>query len=343
MRARLQVLVLAAALGATVVPGAAAAADNKKSIPQQFSTAQDLHDKGRCDEALPMFRELFSATESPNARLYVARCLRNLGRLPEAYDEMSATLREATTRADSEAKYAGTRDAAATELALLERRIGKLIIAVANPPPGVEVSLDDTALPASRVGTPVAVRPGLRTVIVTAPGRDPVQREVNLSAGETKTVAVALKNEDEQGGLPPPPPAPDEPQRSGGGARIAGYVVAGLGVAGLGMFGVTGMMANSRFKTLEDECGGVRCTDPRYADTIDQGKTLDLLANIGLIAGASALTIGTAMIIFGGPSDADDSAPEDGRAPKPRRTAGTTAAGVSITPQGASARLAITF
>ena len=36
-----------------------------------------------------------TATESPNARIYVARCLRELGQWAAAYDEMHATMSRA--------------------------------------------------------------------------------------------------------------------------------------------------------------------------------------------------------------------------------------------------------
>lgn len=333
MRARLLALVLATALGAAAVPGVAAA-DDAADAAKQFATAQDLYDHGRHDEALPMFREALRATGSPNARLYVARSLRELGRLAEAYEEMSETLRDARARADTEPKYVPTRDAAASELALLERRVGRVIVAIANPPSGVTVSLNGNDLPVGRVGAPVAVMPGMISVSVEAPGREPVAREVTVSAGETKTVALALGGQKATGAPAPAPAAPDEAPRSGGGVRTAGFVVAGLGVAGMGLFAVTGLMANSKFKTLEEECGGVRCTDPKYADTIDSGKTLDLLATIGLIAGATGIAAGGAMILFGGPSSADDESARVHKGP---------AVGVSITPQGASVRGAFVF
>jgi hypothetical protein len=82
--------------------------------------------------------------------------------------------------------------------------------------------------------------------------------------------------------------------------RKAGFAVAGLGVAGMAVFGVTGFIAQNKFKTLEEECGSTRCTDIKYADVIDSGKTMALLANIGLGVGIAGIVGGGAMIIFGG-------------------------------------------
>jgi hypothetical protein len=176
------------------------------------------------------------------------------------------------------------------------------------------------------------VAPGERSITVTAPGRQSVDRAVNIGAGETKTVAVALQAGGGEGGEPGQGEgtAPDTGRRSGGGVRIAGFAVAGLGVAGMALFGVAGLMAESKYSTLEKECGAGPCADPKYQDTIDSGKTLDLLANIGLVAGAVGLAAGGAMIVFGGPSDDAPAAPAAG-------------AGVTVSPRGAMIRGAFVF
>ncbi len=337
MRAPLQVLLVAAALAAPIAPGVAAAG-KPPSTSEQYAAAEKLFDQGRYEEALALFREVHAASKSPNARLWVARTLRELGRLPEAYEEMSLTVREAGERAE---KYAPTRDAAASELAVLERRVGRVVIAIADAPSGVTVTLDGAELDASRVGEPIAVNPGKRTITVTAPGRDAVERSVVVSAGEIKTVALAIAGEETASGPTPEPTPPlqeeEEKKSSGGGVRTAGYVVTGLGVAGMALFGVAGLMANSKFKTLETECGGTRCTDPKYAETIDSGRTMDNLANVGLIAGAAGLVLGGAMIVLGGPSDDQEEASRG----RPRAPSATAA--ITFSPGGAGVRCAFTF
>jgi len=92
--------------------------------------------------------------------------------------------------------------------------------------------------------------------------------------------------------------------------------VLGLGVVGMGLFAFGGLQGNAKFETLQKECGSTRCTDPKYADVIESGKTMDLLANIGLGVGAVGLVAGTVMVIVGGPK------------PKPK----TTEASVFIGP-----------
>ena len=278
-------------------PAAPAATDAAK----QYEAGVALFDAKNFEGALVSFRQALDATGSPNARLYVARCLMALSRPVEAYDELAITAREAAARAESEPKYAQTRDAAAAELVLLEPKIGKLVIALADAPAGAAVTLDGAPVAASRLGAPIVVAPGNRVVEVTTPSRPKERREIVVGGGETKTIAVSFQRSAGSADPTAPPVVPDEPR--GGAVRTLGFVTVGVGVAGMVVFGVTGALSNNKFKTLEDECGSQRCTDPKYGDVVDSGKTLELVSNIGLIGGIVALAGGGAMILFGGPSE----------------------------------------
>jgi hypothetical protein len=291
----------------------------------EFTAGQKLFDAGRQAEALPHFRKAFAASNSPNARLMIARCLVALGKTAEAYEEMATTTREATARAESDAKYARTRDAAAAEMALLERRIGKLVVALAEPGAGAAVTLDGAPLGAERLGVPVAVQPGKMTIEATHAGDKPVRREVTIGAGETKTVAIAFTSAGAAPTAATSDTAPGEVKTQGGGVRIAGFVIAGLGVAGMGAFAGAGLAAKSKFSAVESECGSARCTDPKYGDVIDSGKALQTIANIGLGVGIAGIVGGALMIAVGGPS----------KAPLPAQ--------VEVGPNGAGLRFAGTF
>ncbi|MEO5726080.1 MAG: hypothetical protein ABI134_12500, partial [Byssovorax sp.] len=240
----------------------------------------------------------------PNARLMIARCLIALGKTAEAYEEMATTTREATARADTDPKYARTRDAAAAEMALLERRIGKIVVALAEPGAGAAVTLNGAPLSAERLGVPVAVQPGTMTIEATHAGDKPVRREITIGAGETKTVAIAFTSAAVPAVTTMPDTPPVEARPQGGGVRIAGFLVAGLGAAGMGAFIGVGLAAKSKFATVETECGNVRCTDPKYGSVIDSGKTLQTIANASLGAGIAGIVGGALMIALGGPSRA---------------------------------------
>jgi hypothetical protein len=274
---------------------------------ENFKKAQERFDANDYSAALELSRAALEATGSPNARLYVARSLRELGRLAEAYAELERTLQDAREAAKKDPKYGATRDSAAAELALLDSRVGKVIVALVGAPPGASVELNGKPLDPSRYGRPIAVEPGDVVVEGKRQGASPVVKQVSVKTGETQRITLVFDEtkgtETSPAPVPPPEPPHDEPtKKTGGGLRTAGYVVAGVGVVGLGVFAVTGSMARSKYNQLEDECGSKRCTDPKYADTVDSGKQLTTIANVGLAVGSVGLLAGGAMILFGGPS-----------------------------------------
>ncbi len=319
------------------------------SAKQLYASAQKLFDKGRYAEALVAFRQAHNASSSPNARLMIGHCLVALGKKAEAYEEMAATMREAAQLAEGDPKYAPTRDAAATQVAQLEPKVGKVIVEIQDRA-GVTVTLNGERLVPEKLGLPVAVDPGTTAVGAAHIDGRTVSRELSVKAGATERVTLTFSEARSAGGggaraTPAPlPPKPSEDQggedkKPGGGVRTAGFVVAGLGVAGMAVFGVTGMMARSRFATLETECGGRRCADPKYADVVDSGMFLTTTANIGLIAGAAGLVGGGLMILLGGPSDAP---PAGGSAAAGNRSV-IRGASLTVSPGGASLQVTATF
>ncbi|MBK7579375.1 MAG: hypothetical protein IPI67_04130 [Myxococcales bacterium] len=289
---------------------------------EKFKQAQKAFDSKDYERSLEFARAALEATGSPNARLYVARALRELGKLPEAFVEMERTLRDASESAKTDTKYQATRDSAAAELALLDQRVAKVVVALAEPPPGVKVELNGRVLSAPEVGQPLPVDAGEVVVRAMAEGAAPIEKRVKIAAGATQTVTLVFREEGQAA------PAPTEttdtkplaPKKEGGSLRTAGYVLAGVGVAGLAVFAITGSMANSKFSELEDECGSKRCTDPKYGDTVDSGKRLETIANIGLVAGGVGLLAGGALIVFGGSKEQPSSA----------RVQGTPGGGLSL-------------
>lgn len=303
-RRRPRVIAGVALLGALAVAHAASAQTGSADAQRaRFAAAQTSYDERDFEDALAAFRALAEETNSPNAHLYVARTLRELGRLPEAFDAMQRTLREATARASTEAKYAATRDAAAAELALLAIRVGHVVIAVADAADGASVTLDGAPVSADRLGTSITVEPGEHAVTLGAPGAALVRRTVMVSGGETKTIALAAGPAADES-APAAATAPPEPARpEGGGVRVAGLVVGGLGIAALGTGIVTGLLSDADYASLEDTCGTSRCTDPATADTIDRGKTLETISTVGFIGGAALLVAAIPMVVLGGPSE----------------------------------------
>jgi len=302
---------------AVALPPSAAQAKPPASALERFDAAQKLFDQGKHADALAMFQSVYEETKSPNARLMAARCLLALGRTAEGYEELHATVREAGAKAQSEPKYARTRDAAAAELGVLEAKVGKIVIALADAgndggrppmPPGAaaaKVSLNGSDLAAERLGVPFAVAPGKIVVVATKPDGSSTKREETISAGETKTITLIFAAAPVAVAAPPPPlvvAPPDEgSSKTGGGVRVAGIVLTSIGAVGLGVFGGTYSVAQSKYDSLVMACGTKRCTNPMYGQVVDTGKSMELVSNVSLVAGIATIVAGVPMIIFGGP------------------------------------------
>jgi hypothetical protein len=271
-------------------------------IARTYADAVEMYQAKRYDEALPLFRGAYDASRSPNARLFIARCLRELGDLPAAYEEMKATVDESTAKAAQDNKYAPTRDSAAAELAMLEPRVGKLIVAIADLPADTKVRINLKEVDAERLGRPIAVNPGSSSLVIEAPGKQRVERSVDVPAGETRTVALVLEDTMVEAPIEEAPDESVEPETSGGELRIAGYVVTGVGLVGVAVFAILANKAKSDFDELDQSCGGQACPEAERG-RVEDGRSLTTIANITLGVGAVAVAAGVAMIIFGGPDE----------------------------------------
>jgi hypothetical protein len=249
--------------------------------------------------ALAAFQRAVEATGSPNARLYYARCLREVGRIVEAYDQMEQTVREARTAAESDTRYAITRDSAAAELVLLETRVGRLVIVVGPGLEGTTLSVAGAPVDAARASRPITVLPGSVSVTASDAGGVRASADASVPAGSVTSLTLFPSTSN-----PSPKPAPP-PSDDGGGfgvVRGVGIGVAALGVGGFVLFAVGTVQANDAFSTLETRCP-TGCTDPTDLATLDDGKAAEVMANVGLGVGIAGVVAGTLMMIFGGPAD----------------------------------------
>ena len=292
-------------LGLLLLVGQASA--QAPDAAQAFDQGRQRWDAGDYHGALPLFRQALGSSGSPNARIYVARCLRELGRTVEAYEEMSHTVRDARELASQEERYADTRDAAAAELAVLEGKIGKVVVALGGRLQGAQVELNGAPLAQDRVGVPVAVLPGSVTAAAVQSDGTRVEQTANVAPGAM--TAITLTATVEAPAAPPPAADPVDQGRDGGGSfgvvRALGIGVAVVGIGGFVTFAVGSVIADDKLATLEATCGPGPCTDPAMSAVIDEGQTAETIAGIGLGVGIAGVLAGTAMIIFGGGDDGD--------------------------------------
>ncbi|MEQ9322218.1 MAG: hypothetical protein RIF41_23835, partial [Polyangiaceae bacterium] len=188
-RTRLFALLFAALIGLWARP---ASADDEPARAL-YKEALTAYDAGEYERALPMFRQVVAALDSPNAMLYVGRCLRELGEPALAHQAMTAAMRSAAARVPDEPRYAETRDAVAAERGALSPKVGLVVLAVPPDVSGVAVRLNGEALADDDLGEPLAVMPGRVTIEATAPGRTGLTREVTVGAGDAETITLTFE------------------------------------------------------------------------------------------------------------------------------------------------------
>jgi len=311
MRTSSRALALAAFLAA-----ATASAQTQEAVAQtRFNKGRELFIAGQFAPALVEFRAATELYESPNTRLYIARCERELGHASAAYIEFSRAATEAADRSRADPRYASTRDAAKQEAAALEPKLAHVTVLAPNGlPDGATITVNGVALNAAAVGVAAPIDPGPIEIVANAPGYVQQKKSARAAAGEsveikvqlekapesaqTQTAETATQTQATQTPLPRDEPPRDESPQASHGLRNAGFVVGGIGIAGMAVFGVFAGLAQSRYDQLKNECNGGPC-DPSYNSKIDEGSTFQTVANVALAAGGGLIVTGAIMIIAG--------------------------------------------
>jgi hypothetical protein len=268
----------------------AAGVEPAKATPVQREQAQSRFIKGRelynakkYELALVELSASLDIVASPNTRLYVGRCLREMGRTVAAYAELGRTAVEAKELLRDDSRYEKAAHAANDERAALAPKLGFLDVRVthATPETTLKVSNDDVR----RGGweEPVPVVPGTATILVETPGHPPVQQQIDVAAGEHKSVAIDAVPEGASDAVATTAVAP-EPSSSDSTSKLRPvmYVTAGLAVVGLATFVIAGAMANGTYSDLKSACGNSPCP-PGHESDISAGKTQQTFANVGLV------------------------------------------------------------
>lgn len=289
----------------------AAAQDNTAFAQQRFTRGAGLYEQRDFSRALDEFRASLALYGSPNTRLYVARCLRELGRFDEALPEFERAMREAADRAVTDPRYNATRDAAQTEMLAIEPRVGRLTITIPDAPQGVVVRVNNREIPREALGVAIPVLPGALVIQVESASHEPERRETEVAAGREVTVGIVLRPRPQrvEGQTeierPPvlvtrPPVAPPRP--SGGVSRNLAWI--GFGVGAVGFIGLAafGGLASSAFSDIESRCGGAPCPASEQG-TIDSGRTYQTLANVSLGVGVAGVVAGAVLLLVGRPPE----------------------------------------
>jgi hypothetical protein len=282
--------------------GHAAGVSPAKATPVQREQAQSRFLKGRTlytakkyDAALAELNASLDIVASPNTRLYIARCLRDMGKIVPAYVELGRAAVEANELVHEDARYEQAGAAARDERAQIEPKIGFVEVSVnhAGPDTALKVSGDEVRRGGWAEAVPVA--PGEVAVVVETPGHSPVTQTVSIKAGERKSVTIDAGADNAE--VATASAATVEPKSEGGLRGISrplAFATAGVAVAGLATFIVGGILANGTYDDLERACGNRPCP-PGHEGDISTGQTQQTLANVGLgvfaVFGAASATL----------------------------------------------------
>lgn len=281
----------------------------QKAAQKAFQAGDEAYDAKKFEEALSAYRASYDIVASPNSRLMVARALRELGKIAEAYDELRATIADAQVMAAKDEKYKDTEKAANDDLEALKERVALVTIKLENAPPQTKVKVGDREVEASTLANPLVLAPGNVTIVATTPDGRETRRDVTLEAGKPANVSLDMAPATAPGAAPAPMSGAAPPPSSTGSAaldtrstsfRTWAYVAGGVGAVGLVTFAVFGALDSSKYSELSDACPNNHCS-PSRADDIDAGRRDQLIANVGLGIGVVGLAAGTVLFLMSSP------------------------------------------
>ena len=277
-----------------------------RAAQKTFEAADELYDGEQYEAAIKAFRTSFEIVASPNSQLMIARAMRKLGNLADAYVELESAMDLATAAAKKDPKYEPTAKAVREELAALKGQVGVIHLRLSDPPAGTSVTVADRPVQLSALARPVIVAPGTVVVVARAEGHAELSKRVDVAAGQETTVDLELAPLSSKEPTPdlPPPAAPAPAPTAPSPLRTAAFVAGGGGAVGLVGFVVFGAMHHAKFSDLEDSCPNNRCTRDRQ-DDIDSGKTDETLANVGLVIGVLGAGAGVTLFILSGRKSAN--------------------------------------
>jgi hypothetical protein len=292
-------LVTEPALAVGVDPGAATPAQ-KEQAQTHFTHGHELYRKQDFAGALTELRASLEVVESPNVRLILARCLRDMGNVADAYAEYGRTI----ASAQLDAKYGAAQQTATEERGALEAKLGFLTVTVDHAADATSLKVGGREVPRASWTSPVPVTPGSVEVVIESAGQPPTRKTVTVAAGEKSAVTIDAGPQPAPAVAPTPTtplePAPDAEAGHPKSYRPVAYVAGGIGVVGMTLFAVFGSLANSKYNDLKSQCGGP-CPPSRQSD-IDTGKHDQTIANISLAVGAVGIVTGVTLFLTSMPS-----------------------------------------
>lgn len=307
LHSRVVAALLAGALLSSSVPASAVGANPGSASPIQreqaqakFQKGRDLYTQKKYADAVVELRASMDIVQSPNARLYLARALREQGKLLEAYVEFGRTAVEAEELSSQDSRYAKTAASAKLERKEIAPKLGFVTVTVDHPAEGTTLVVGGEEVKRAGWTEPVPVAPGTTEIELRTPGKKPLKKTVTLSAGEKSSLSIdAAEATADEGAAPvDAKPATTDAPSSGGasGLRIGGFVAAGVGVVGFALFAGFGLSARSTYRDLSSAC--TPSCPPSRAEDVDSGRRAQTIANVGLVVGIVGVAASVTLFVL---------------------------------------------
>lgn len=260
---------------ATVVAAPAPArADDTALAEALFREGRTLMKQRKAEEACPKFAESHRLDPSVGTLLNLALCHEEIGKTASAWSEFEEVAHLAKEARQTQRHYFAKRKAA-----LLEKKLSRIRVELAEPVAGTTVQIDERELSEAALATPLPLDPGSHRVVVSAPGHEPREKTVELSPDDRELVVEIPKLVPlpPKPAPPPEPPPPLEPD-------ISPFLWAGgaVAVSGLLIGSVTGAVSLDRAGQFRDACPENPC-DPALQDLRDEGLVFANVANVAFV------------------------------------------------------------
>jgi serine/threonine-protein kinase len=267
-------------------PAPVEASDREAQAQAAFEAAQSAAASGDLAAACEQYQKSFDLAPGLGVTLYLADCLEKLTDLAGALTFFERAAELAAQRGDAREQVARE------QIAKLEALVPRLTLTVTDPPPGLEVLVDDEAVGMEALTASLRLNAGAHRVVARAPGRASFTQEVALKEGEEQTLSITL---------PPVRAGADNtqkdatPEKSGLGTRkLVAFTLGGAGVVGLGLGVYFGLQARSNYN---DSNSDGHCDSNDFCDSAglalrDDAQSSATLGTISVAAGVALLGAG---------------------------------------------------
>jgi hypothetical protein len=244
-----------------------------------FAEGRRLVDAGNYAAACPKFEDSFRLDPGVGTNFNLADCLEHIGRTASAWarflDVAAATKAVGQVERERVARW---------RAAVLEPRLGRLIVEVSSPVEGLVVERDGIAIGQGSWGIAVPVDPGVHVIEARAPDKRKWSQSVTVSEAPT-TVSVSIPEleaapKEEPASSPPmlvaPAPAGTVPVASAEPVRRWSIPVVALGSLGVVALGTGAVFAFQ----LQSENGEAKALCPSSTcRTVDEKTRHDMLVS----------------------------------------------------------------